>query len=121
MEPRDELGQVLRDLLESNRAVIEEVRAVRAHFDYSRQEMERWRRRVPWLFASMLGVTLLFLVGLIGGTYWANGTSENQWDRQVRQQQEQFDRIDRSIEWTEKLVGRTESLIGRWEKATPKE
>jgi type VI protein secretion system component VasK len=121
MEPRDDLILVLRELQESNKALVAEVKAIREYVDTVRQRQERTRRMAFVLLLTCLGVMLLPVVGLFVVSFFTNSQSTEYWEQQAQKEQRRVEKIDDNLDRADKLAGRMETLVGRWEKAAPKE
>ncbi len=125
MDSHPDREQALKDLVETNRALVKEVRAIREYVDILHEQQKRLKRNRILILILFVGAMLamlavpvaLLVVGMIATSQTVPTQTEDPWQRYERQ----LDRADRQLDRNEKLVERTDALLKRWEKAAPKE
>lgn len=123
MESRPDPDQVYRDLLETNRALLEELRANRQFRDALRDEQRR-AKRVAWIvLLVMVGLMALLPLALclLPRLFYTPPLEGVESEDPVKRYERQLDRVDRQLDRNEKLFERADALLGRWEKAAAKE
>ena len=121
MESRDELADTFRDLLATNRALLAEVKAMRQHIEIARLKQEAVRRVAIVLLLLVVCLPFLLLGGLWVMSLFNAPQSTEYWEQQAQKEQRRVEKIDDNLDRADKLAGRMETLVGRWEKAAPKE
>ncbi|HEY2783794.1 MAG TPA: hypothetical protein VGJ05_02365 [Fimbriiglobus sp.] len=121
METADFNERLLQEFRESNRVLAEEVRGIRAYFDYVRQQQARLKKQLVYVVLGFPVIVILVLAVLIGGIRLIfPDPAENPWEKQFRQQQEHLDRTGELLDRAEKLADRADNLLRKWEKGAPK-
>ncbi len=136
MDSHADREQALKDLVETNRALVREVRAIREYVDTLSEQQRRFKRNRVLILLIAVGATLAFPVTLVVIAMFVTpvavpSQTEDPWQRYERQldwADRQFDRneklaerTDRQLDRNEKLAERTDALLQRWEKVAPKE
>jgi hypothetical protein len=123
MESRPDPEQAQRELLETNRALVDEVRVIRRYVDALQKQQERMRRYTWIILLPFLGLVAVFMLGgcLLRPLLFPMAPGAVEAEDPMKRWERQLDRADRQLDRNEKLAERADALVGRWEKAAPKE
>lgn len=114
MDQNTELIRLLTQIRDGQEALVEETRMTREHYDQLREIQERMALR---MFLGVIGTIVIIL----GGFFLLNrnnvpANDNPTFENQDRQYQRQLDRVDESLDRSEKLAKREEELQERWRK-----